>query len=112
GYVNFIRQTQQDTGVVWSMPVVPKGESASPLTLESKGALFQLWTIEQSAAKDYLLDQKLVGAYLPSASLRITTGDPYSRVPRTRADQPFTVTYDVAGLLAGAGIPEAATKVL
>jgi hypothetical protein len=112
GYVNFIRQIQQDTGVVWSMPVNPKGESASPLTLESKGALFQLWTIEQAAAKDYLLDQKLVGAYLPAASIRITTQDPYSRVPRTRADQPFTVTYQVSGLLSGPGVPEAATKVL
>ena len=25
GYTNFIRQTQQETGVVWNMPVAPKG---------------------------------------------------------------------------------------
>jgi hypothetical protein len=112
GFVNFIRQHQQSTGVVWSMPVVPQGEAPSQLPLEEKGALFQLWTIEQATAKDHLLDQKLVGAYLPTAGITIKTLDPYSAVPRTRADQPFTVTVDVAGLLAGSGLPDAATKVL
>lgn len=112
GFVNFIRQQQKSTGVVWSMPVVPVGNGPSQLPLEKDGALFQLWTIEQATAKDYLLDQKLVGAYLPSASITIQTLDPYSAVPRTRADQPFTVTYNVSGLLSGAGLPEASTRVL
>lgn len=112
GYVNFIRQQQKTTGVVWSMPVDPKGAGPSQLPLEQDGALFQLWTIEQATAKDHLLDQKLVGAYLPSASISIRTLDPYTGVPRTRADQPFTVILNVSGLLNGTGLPEASTKVL
>lgn len=111
-FVNFIRQTQQDTGVVWSMPVTSSGSAASPLVLEGKGSAFQLWTIEQATTTEYLLDQKLVGAFLPVATVSVTTQDPYTKVARTRADQPFTVTYQVSGLLAGAGAPEAATRVL
>jgi len=112
GYTNFIRQTQQETGVVWNMPVISKGQSASSGILEGKGSLFQLWTIETATAKDYLLDQKLVGAYLPAATVTVKTVDPYTKVPRTRADQPFTVTYQVSGLLAGANLPVASTRVL
>jgi hypothetical protein len=111
-FVNFVRQHQKTTGVVWSMPVQAEGEAPSQLPLEEGGALFQLWTIDQSNARDFLLDQKLVGAYLPSASITIKTLDPYSIVPRTRADQPFSVTVNGAGLLAGTDLPEAATRVL
>ena len=111
-YTNFIRQSQQDTGVVWDMPVVPSGSSPSALVLGSGGSLFQLWTIQQASAADYLLDQKLVGAYLPTADIKITTLDPYSKVHRTRVDQPFTVTITVGGLLTGANAPLAATQVL
>jgi hypothetical protein len=111
-FVNFIRQTQQETGVVWAMPVESHGNAASPLVLEGKGSAFQLWTVEQATAKEYLLDQKLVGSYLPVASVVVTTLDPYTKVPRTRADQPFTVTYQISGLLSGAGVPDAATRVL
>ncbi|MEK7953782.1 hypothetical protein [Luteolibacter soli] len=112
GYTNFIRQTQQETGVVWNMPVVPQGQASSTGTLESKGALFQLWTIETATAKEYMLDQKLVGAYLPAATVTVKTLDPFDKYPRTRADQPFTVTYQVSGLLAGTNLPVASTKVL
>ena len=111
-YVNFIRQHQQGTSVVWDMPVAHKGESPSALTMDRGGALFQLWTIEQSAAKDHLLDQKLVGAYLPAADVKISTLDPYSRVPRSRVDQPFTVEIHLNGLLSGLDLPLPATSVL
>jgi len=111
-YVNFVRQTQQGTGVVWDMPVAAAGAASSALALESQGALFQLWTINSSTAKDYLLDQKLVGAYLPKADIKIITLDPYTAVPRTRIDQPFSVEIQVAELLSGTGLPDAATKVL
>jgi len=116
GFANFVRQTQQGTGVVWSMPVTPTGSSASQLLLEEGGSLFQLWTIEQATAKEYLLDQKLVGAYLPKADVVITTVDP-TRDPetgalRTRADKPFTVKATVSGLLSGINLPVAATQVL
>lgn len=111
-WMNFIFQRQVDTGVVWQMPVDPRGESPSQLPLDEGGALFQLWTINRETAKDYLLDQKLVGAYIPSAEIRIETGDPYPHVNRTRADQPFTVRIGVAGLLSGHDLPRAATEVM
>jgi hypothetical protein len=111
-YKNFVRQTQQGTGVVWDMQdVASKGSAPSVLLLESGGSLFQLWTINQTTGKDHLLDQKLVGAYLPKADVKITTLDPYT-VARTRVDQPITVEIDVSGLLSGTGIPLAASKVL
>jgi len=112
GYVNFIRQNQQGTSVIWDMPVIPVGNAPSALALESGGALFQLWTIEQAKAKDFLLDQKLVGAYLPKADVKISTLDPYSLIPRTRVDQPFTVQIDVSGLLVGMNLPISADRVL
>lgn len=112
GYVNFIRQNQQNSGVVWDMQVAPRGKAPSALALENQGSLFQLWTIEPTQMKEYLLDQKLVGAYLPKADIKITTLDPYTLVPRTRVDQPFSVEIEVADLLTGTGLPDAATKVL
>lgn len=112
GYVNFIRQNQQADGVVWDMPVESKGSAASALMLQRGGALFQLWTVEQSTAKDYLLDQKLVGAYLPVADIRITTLDPYPKIPRTRVDQPFVVDINLSGLLPVTDFPQASTSVL
>ena len=112
-YKNIVRQTQQDTGVVWDMQdVSANGSASSALLLEKGGSLFQLWTINQTAVKDYLLDQKLVGAYLPKADVKITTRDPYTPVTRTRIDQPFTVEIQVSDLLTGSGIPDAASKVL
>jgi hypothetical protein len=112
-FKNIVRQTQQKTGVVWDMQdVTPNGSASSALLLEDGGSLFQLWTIDQTAVKDHLLDQKLVGAYLPKADVKIITRDPYAPVTRTRIDQPFTVEIEVSDLLTGTGIPAAASKVL
>jgi hypothetical protein len=111
-YVNFIRQMPQGTSVVWDMPVAANGNAPSGLLLESGGSLFQLWTIDQTKGVDYLLDQKLVGAYLPKADVTITSLDPFPDFVRTRIDQPFTVDIQVFDLLTGTGLPEAATKVL
>lgn len=112
-YVNFVRQNQQGTNVIWDMPVSPAGAAPSALSIDSSGSLFQLWTIEQSTTnKDYLLDQKLVGAYLPKADIKITTLDPNGAFPRTRVDKPFSVEVTVAGLMSGTGLPDASTKVL
>jgi hypothetical protein len=111
-YKNFVRQTQQGSGVVWDMQdVAARGAAPAVLLLESGGSLFQLWTINQTTGTDYLLDQKLVGAYLPKADIKITTLDRYSKT-RTRVDQPITVEIVVSDLLSGAGIPSAAGKVL
>jgi len=112
GWVNFLRQQQVDSGLVWDRPVAATGQSPSALALQDGGALFQLWTLRENDAAEFLLDQKLVGAYLPAASIRITTGDPYPHVPRTRADQPFQVAIEVEGLLSGPNLPLAATRVL
>ena len=72
-WVNFIRQTQVDSRVVWDMPVAPNGDSPSQLTIESGGALFQLWTIQQSEIQDYLLDQRLESS-LPGLDLLLDPG--------------------------------------
>jgi hypothetical protein len=102
-YINFVRQIQQqagqNTGVMWDMPVAPVGEGPSPLSLDKDAAVFQLWTIEQSAVKDYLLDQKIVATYLPTSHITVTTLDPYPRAVRTRVDKPFSVTVNITGLV-------------
>ncbi|MDP4624146.1 MAG: hypothetical protein NWT08_03295 [Akkermansiaceae bacterium] len=111
-YHNFIRQQQQKTNVIWDMPVDAEGESAAALVAEEGGVLFQLWTIAENTAADYLLDQKLVGAYLPKGSITIRTQDSYNGVPRIRVDQPFSVDFQTSNLVTGAGVPESASRVL
>ncbi|RYZ14700.1 MAG: hypothetical protein EOO70_07470, partial [Myxococcaceae bacterium] len=112
-YKNFVRQIQQGSGVVWDMNnVAAVGGGASALQLLKGGALFQLWTINETEGKDYLLDQKLVGAYLPKASVKITTADPYTEHARTRIGQPFKVEIELADLLTGVGLPDASNRVL
>jgi len=110
--VPFIRQQQQTTGVVWDMPVVPAGEEPPALLVDGGGTLFQFWSIGQDGAKDRLLDQKLIGAYLPTAGLKVGTLDPYKPVARTRIDQPFTVEINLGGLLTGDGLPKSVTSVV
>ena len=112
-YVNFVRQYQQGSGVFWDMQnVAPKASSASIHPLDESGALFQLWTIQKLGGRDFLLDQKTVGAYLPKAEVKVITRDPYTRVPRTRADQPFAVEIKVSDLLTGSNLPQSASSVL
>ncbi len=111
-FINFVRQTQRASGVVWDMPVDPAGSSPSVFPLEESGALFELWTVHRETGKSHLLDWKTVGAYLPHAQLKVTTGDPCTRVARTRADQPFAVAITIGGLLPGGDVPEAARRVV
>jgi len=116
-YVNFIRQTQVDSGVEWDVTVAPSGESLSHEGVGPDGSIFELWSLHNLTASEYLLDEQYVSSYLPNAQLSITSADPYSLVPRTRVDQPFTVTVVVSGLDDGSSgtppedIPEAAKKV-
>jgi hypothetical protein len=109
---HFIRQHQLTSNVLWDMPVSLIGQSPSPLSLESGGALFQLWAVQSGPARDFLLDQKLVGAYLPKADIKVVTLDPYGKVPRTRVGQPFQVEIQVSDLLTGMDMPLAASSVL
>jgi hypothetical protein len=110
--LHFLRQHQQSSNIVWDMPVGLVGQSPSALGLESGGALFQLWAVSPTQTRDYLLDQKLVGAYLPKADVKVVTLDPNGKVPRTRVDQPFRVEIQISDLLTGAGLPLAASSVL
>jgi hypothetical protein len=111
-YKNFIRQEQLSTGVTYDAIVASKGTAPSNNTIEEKGALFTLWTINQETAKDYLLDQQIVGAYLPAAEIKITSQDTYAVTPRTRVDKPFTVNVTVSRLLTGDKLPLAAKQAL
>jgi hypothetical protein len=116
-YVNWIRQTQADSAVEWDVTVAPSGESLSEEGVGPEGSFFQLWSIHNVTATEYMLDEQYVSSYLPTASITILTGDPYTSVKRTRVDQPYSVTITVAGLDDGSSglppedIPEAAKKV-
>ena len=112
-YTNLVRQIQQaKTNVSWDMPVAPNGTGPAALLVEEGGSLFQLWTISTKTAAEFLLDQKLVGAYLPKGNITVHTLDSYNGIPRTRVDQPFSVDFEVTNLLSGLNVPLAATKVL
>ena len=105
-YVNFIRQIQQDSGVEWDISVDANGEVISPEGVSEDGSFFQLWSIHTDSASEFLLDEQFVTSYTPNAAITIQTGDPYQPVTRTRADQPFRVTFNVDGLLSlKPGIP-------
>jgi hypothetical protein len=111
-HLNLIRQKQESTGIIWDLPVGLSGNTAAALPLAEGGSSFQLWSITKSKGTASLLDQKLVGAYLPKATAKITTLDPGGAIPRTRVDQPFTLEIETSNLLTGLDFPEAACKVL
>jgi hypothetical protein len=113
-YTNFIRQVQLPSGVQWDMSVAaasPVAGTLSPLAIDPGGARFELWTVKSSPLTSYLLDSKYVGTYVPVASVAISSEDPYTIIPRTRADRPFFVTVNVSGLLSGASDPVASKSV-
>ena len=116
-YVNFIRQIQQDTGLEWDMTVLSEGDGlVSPTGVSVDGSFFELWSIHNTTAAEYLLDEQFVTSYTPNAYVEIITGDPYQPVRRTRADQPFQVRVTVTGLMHPsdalyAGAPQAAKRV-
>ncbi len=100
-YTNFIRQVQMPTGVQWDASVTAAGEQVSSLALDLGGARFELWTVKNSPLTSYLLDTKFVSAFSPTAEVVFRTEDPYSVIPRTRADRPFFVDVTVSGLVPG-----------
>ena len=111
-YINFIRQIQQDSGVEWDISVDAGGEVISPEGVSEDGSFFQLWSIHTDSASEFLLDEQFVTSYTPNGAITLQTGDPYQPVTRTRADQPFMVTFNVNGLLPSAPeIPLAAQQV-
>jgi hypothetical protein len=113
-FTNFIRQVQMPTGVQWdfSVPATsPDGGVFSALEINPGGARFELWTVKSSPLTSYLLDTKYVGAYVPIATVTVRSEDPYTLIPRTRADRPFYVDLNIGGLLTGDDVPVPSTKV-
>lgn len=113
-FTNFVRQIQLPSGVQWDMsvaPVSPDGGSLSPLEINPGGARFELWTVRSSPLTSYLLDTRYVGTYVPVCNMTVRSEDPYTTIPRTRADRPFYVDYKVSGLLNGATDPVASKSV-
>jgi hypothetical protein len=104
-YTNFIRQVQLGTAVQRDASVDYKGTQDSVLGVPINGSRFELWTVRASPLTSYLLDNKFVGAYIPSAAIAIRTEDPYKLIPRTRADRPFSVDVTISGLKNGAAFP-------
>lgn len=99
-YLNFIMQVQNDenrtTHKIDDVSPVGNGNALKGVTGSS---VFRLWTIHRTKGTEYLLDEKIVSSYHPEARISITTGDDYKGIPRTRVDQPFTVSYTVEGLV-------------
>ena len=113
-YTNYIRQTQMPAGVTWdaSATVASSGSQLSSLAINPGGARFDLWTIYSSSPiKEYLLNTKYVSSYIPVAEVVVRSEDPYSVIPRTRADRPFYVDVTIAGLLSGATDPDPSKSV-
>lgn len=98
-YLNFILQIQNNASQTTHKidDIDPRG-SRKALEGVQGSAVFQLWTIHRETGAEYLLDEKTVSSYHPEATISISSDDPYRVVPRTRIDQPFTVTYTVSGL--------------
>ena len=98
--------------------VTQEDSMESPMPVPSGGSEFVLWAVNTPGLGLEPIwthiGTEVVGAYLPQASLQITTADPYRQgIPRTRVDQPFLVSYTVGGLEPNnAEAPEAAKRVI
>lgn len=111
GYTNFIRQVQYPDVIQYDVSVASYGEQQSALAINPGGARFELWTVQTSPVVSYLLATQYVGTYVPLASVALRSEDPYTTIPRTRADRPFYVDVTVSGLLSGASDPAASKSV-
>ena len=69
------------------------GLHTSELVIGEYGSNFYLYVqgLNNPDGAPELLDEKFISHYVASADLEITSADPYSP-PRTRVDQPYTVT--------------------
>lgn len=113
-FTNQMRQYQLPGNVDYRMQLsTASGSDLSQMPINPGGARFELWTIKNTNPPiEYLLDEQYVGTYIPLSTISIVTGDPYTIIPRTRADQPFEVKVTVAGLIPGdPNAPEAAQSV-
>ena len=114
----FMDQRNLDGGGFIRSVVTQEDSMTSPMPVPEGGSEFVLWAVESS---DLIptpiwthIGTEVVGAYLPKGEMVILTNDPYTGgIPRTRIDQPFTLTYTVTGLQPdNAEAPPAAKKVI
>jgi hypothetical protein len=114
-YINQIVETDVGTGEMLGTPstgLADYGTKDADTAVPEAGVKYELFTILATPPyTEYLLDSKSVGAYLPAATLSITTEDPYTVIPRTRADRQITVSVKVSGLLSGETDPDASKSV-
>lgn len=96
-YLNFLRQTHYDSGVVWDFPIGSSGTMPSPLGVGELGSLYELWALDTESASQIELRREMVSTYSPQISVTFETADPYQLAPRTRVDQPFTARVSIAG---------------
>lgn len=97
--------TSSDTGSLYAW--IPKGPGD---TYEK--ASFELFA--KGSAWDnnvYFLDKKVLGFYLPKATVRVVSQDPAIPV-RTRADKPYQLQITTSGMTTDADAPLSAQKVL
>lgn len=113
-YLNFIIQIQSDPiNTTHKIDDIDASGSTTALQGIAGSSVFQLWTIHRTTAEEHLLDEKTVSSYHPQATIKITSADPYTAIPRTRVDQPFHVTYTVSGIITDdPSVQEAAKSVV
>ncbi|HRQ87199.1 MAG TPA: hypothetical protein PLA50_00250 [Bacteroidia bacterium] len=107
----FIRQVQMPGDVEWDASVTQQGSRLSPLPINDNGARFELWAVKPSPLTSYLVNSTYVHSYVPVASLKIVSEDPYTAIPRTRIDRPFQIEITVNGLSPDPTAPDAARSV-
>lgn len=110
-YTFFIRQIQMPGDVQWDVSVTQQGTRQSPLAINPNGARFDLWAVKSSPLTSTLVDSTYVQSYIPISNVNIVSEDPYTVIPRTRADRPFTVNISVNGLSLDPTAPDAARSV-
>lgn len=110
---DFIRQTQLDNGLTIDHHIhTDSGEMVSLLPLPPEGSKFDLFAVGNGDDTNlYWLDSKVVNAYMPRATMVIRSEDP-AYPPRTRADRPYTLEFEVTGLLDLPEAPDYARQVL
>lgn len=117
---NIIRQTNLHNGLQYDIvTTVNSGSGTAFMPMQQGGASFELYAYGSAWDTNlYFLDRKVIGHYLPKATIQVNTGDPYSdfftpgQPPRTRADKPYTLAIKVEGLTTDPEAPAAAKKVL
>lgn len=117
---NIIRQTNLHNGLQYDIVTTANtGSGNAFMPMQQGGASFELFAY--GSAWDtglYFLDRKVIGHYLPTASIVVQTGDWYhdwfnsGQPKRTRADKPYQLQITVSGLVSDPAAPAAAKQVL